>query len=179
MNRDKLLIEADKSLFKKILDTVLRRKGTDFKKELGKAIHKAAIDFKKMGIEGEMIKTINTHTGMRITSLKDLERKLRVTESDESEGDKLNEGAFTEWWDAAKDNAFNALAFYPMLTMFLEFDKLIKGNPDASLRITLIYLVLWIMIIAGKITLKHIKVKRDEYQWQHIADGGGADELYK
>lgn len=179
MDRDKLILEADKSLFKRLLDTVLRRKGKDFKKELGKAIHKAAIDFKKMGIENEIVKIANSHSNVKITSLKDLERKLKLTESYDENGNRLDEkGAFGEWWDAAKDNAFSALAFYPMLTMFLEFDKLIKGNPDASIRITLIYLVIWIMIIAGKISLKHLASKRKEYEWQHLSDGGGADELY-
>ncbi len=59
-----------------------------------------------------------------------------------------------EWWQEASANAYGALAFYPLLSMFIQFEKVIKGESDASMQIALIYLFIWIMTITGKIWYK-------------------------
>ena len=170
MNRDKLLLAEDKNFLKKMVDKIFKRKPRDFKIELIKAIDKTAKEFKSAGKEKEVVNILRKRTGIKINSLTDLKKHINLIESDEpAEGEPLNEGAFTEWWAEAKGNAYNALAFYPMLTMFLEFDKVLKGLPDASLRTTVIYLLIWVLVITGKIEHKQIIQRAKNKGWQNLS----------
>ena len=153
MDRDKLLLMEDKNFIMSMLKKIFSRGHRDFKKELIKAIDVTAREFKAQGKEHEIVGIINKRAGIKINSINDLKKNLRLLEGEEAseEGDTMNEGVFGDWWKEATANAYGALAFYPMLTMFLEFDKVLKGSPDASMRITIIYLLIWVLVIAGKI----------------------------
>jgi ABC-type antimicrobial peptide transport system permease subunit len=63
---------------------------------------------------------------------------------------RVDEG-LKAWWDEATKNLYGALSFYPLLTAFLEFDKIIKGSGDANVRAMIIYFLVWVLIISGKV----------------------------
>jgi len=108
------------------------------------------VEFNKMvewlsdnNLEKPALKIINRHLKSNYSSLSQLS-KMKVSES------SVNEGG-SDWWKEAKGNLYGAFSFLPVLQAFLEFDKLIKGKSNTSLKVTVIYFILWIGIITGKV----------------------------
>jgi len=99
---------------------------------------------KKAGIEKEVINILNKHMGTRVSTLSSLATQKIV------EKHELNEG-FTDWWKEASVNLYGALSFYPILMVFLELDKVIKGSDMADPKSIAIYALIWIAVITGKI----------------------------
>ena len=103
----------------------------------------------KEGYEDDILKILNKN-GFKINSLKSFSKR-KLIESTES----INKG-FSDWWQEAKGNLYGALSFLPILNVFMEIDKLIKGN-DYSSKAIIIYFVLWASILTGKIVNDKIK----------------------
>ncbi len=135
-------INESESKVKKIVSDLFSKPYNKVKQSLNKAGKDMIKKFQSLGMEDDVLNIINKSLGVNYKSLGELNR-VPIKES-------INEG-FKEWFDEAKGNAYNALAFYPLLTMFLEFDKLLKGNPDASLKVTLVYFAIWLGVISGKV----------------------------
>lgn len=171
MDRDKLLLMEDKNFLRSTLNMIFRKNPKSFKSELIKAIDLATKELRDQGVEREVVNIFNKRAGTKLNSVGDLKKTLKLIESEEQDDeDRLDEkSAFSEWWSEAKSNAYGALAFYPMLTMFLELDKVIKGTADASLRTVIIYLLIWVMVIAGKIEHKDIIKRKADKSWQNLS----------
>lgn len=174
MNRDVLLLQEDKNFILKTIKAIFKKSHKFYRKELEKAITDVSKAVKATGKEKEMVGIINKRSGLRINSLTDLKQHTRLIESKKK---NVNEG-FGEWWKEASSNAYGALAFYPLLTMFLELDKVIKGLPDASLRTTIIYLLIWVLIISGKIQRKDLITRKREKEWNKVGTAYKDNEDY-
>jgi len=90
----------------------------------------------------------------------------RVTESIISEG-------FSDWWKEATSNLYGALSFYPLLTTFLELDKVIKSSGDANIQAMIIYFIIWVAVITGKVVSGKLVNKNDVKASLHPAQVGG------
>lgn len=97
------------------------------------------------GVDRKKILSIaNKHLWSNFKSPTPITNK-KITES------RLDEGIFKTWWSEATGNLYGALSFYPLLTAFLEMDKVIKQSGDADVRAMSIYFIIWIAIITGKV----------------------------
>lgn len=119
------------------------------------------------GIEEEIVSIINKHFGTRYHNLTQI-KKDRLRESE------LNED-LDHWWQVVKDEGFPTLAFYPMLSIWLEIDKLFQGQ-DMNMKKTTIYALFWVLLISGKYikgwnTWK--KQNPDEYTKERAEGKGG------
>lgn len=92
-----------------------------------------------------ILKLINKGFGTSYKNTNDLKRAMSANIK-ESTG--LNED-WAHYWDLIKGEAFPALSFYPALTVWLEIDKLLRGN-DANTRVIVVYGLLWLLLISGK-----------------------------
>ena len=135
-------VRENKSVLMKIVNTLFSKSYGKVKMTLNKAAKDSIVYLKKNGLEDEAIDIINKNLNTNYNNIGQLVSKS-IKES-------VNEG-FSDWFKELKTNGYNALSFYPLLTMFLEFDKLIKGNPDASMRTTVIYFIIWLLVITGKV----------------------------
>jgi len=93
----------------------------------------------------KILGAINKGFGMNIKDVKDLKKQIRANIKESTE---LNED-WKHYWDLIKGEAFPALSFYPALTVWLELDKLLRGN-DANTRVIVVYGLLWLLLISGK-----------------------------
>ena len=95
--------------------------------------------------ENNVLRIINTRFGTHFSDVNSIFAKGLVESVD-----RVDEG-LKDWWNEAAKNMYGALSFYPLLTAFLEFDKIIKGTGDANIRSMVIYFLVWILIISGKV----------------------------
>jgi uncharacterized protein (UPF0335 family) len=142
-------IDENRSFIMTTIKDLFSKSYGKVKTSLTLAARKVMKFFKENGLEKEIIDIINKSLGTGYHSFNQLV-KIPIKEN-------INEG-FKEWYDEAKMHGYNALAFYPLLNMFMEIDKLIKGQ-DYSMRILIVYFVLWVGVIAGKITKDKISQK--------------------
>ena len=127
---------VDKSL--SILKRLDFRKTKSFlKDEFDKFVYAAM----SSDIEEQVVSLINKHFGTRYRNLAQL-KKERLRESE------LNED-LAHWWDVVKQEAFPTLAFYPALSVWLEIDKLFKGQ-DMDMTKTTVYALFWALLVSGK-----------------------------
>lgn len=174
MNREDVLLQEDKNFLLKTVKSIFKKPHKFFKKELVKAISDVSKATKASGVDKKMVDIINRYSGLKLNSITDLRKHVKLIEARKPH---VNEG-FGEWWKEASSNAYNALAFYPLLTMFLELDKVIKGLPDASLRVTIIYLLIWVLIISGKIQRKDMIQRKREKEWNKVGSAYKDSEDY-
>lgn len=121
------------------------------------------------GIEGEVVTLINKSFDTRYRNLSQLQRE-RLRESDEMVNEDLG-----HWWEVVKTEAFPTLAFYPALTVWLEIDKLFKGQ-DMDMTRTVVYALFWILLISGKYVKGWMNWKKqnpDEYSSERAQGKGG------
>jgi hypothetical protein len=97
--------------------------------------------------ESNVLRIINTRLGTTFSSINTITSKALVENSE-----KLDESLKT-WWKEAATNMYGALSFYPLLTAFLEFDKIIKNSGEANVRAMVIYFLIWVLIITGKVVM--------------------------
>jgi hypothetical protein len=71
-------------------------------------------------LESKTLAIINKSFGTKFKNLEDIE-KMVIKE------DSVNED-FSHYWKLIKDEGFPVLAFYPMLSVWMEIDKLLKGQ---------------------------------------------------
>jgi len=95
--------------------------------------------------ETNVLRIINTRFGTHFSDIHSVFAKGLV----ENAG-RMDEG-LKDWWSEAAKNLYGALSFYPLLTAFLEFDKIIKGSGEANIRSMVIYFIIWVLIISGKV----------------------------
>ncbi len=95
--------------------------------------------------EKNVLRIINTRFGTHFTDVRSVFANGIVENTN-----RVDEG-LKAWWDEAAKNLYGALSFYPLLSAFLEFDKIIKGSGDANVRAMIIYFLVWVLIISGKV----------------------------
>jgi hypothetical protein len=95
--------------------------------------------------EKRVLMIINQRFGTHFTDIRSITGKGLMESID-----RCDEG-LKDWWSEATKNLYGALSFYPLLTAFLEFDKIIKGSGDANIRVMVIYFLIWVLIISGKV----------------------------
>lgn len=105
--------------------------------------------------EKNVLRIINTKFGTNFSNINS------VFANGITESLKLNEGKLGDWWKEASGNMYGALSFYPLLTVFLELDKIIKDQPGANIKAMIIYFLIWILIVTGKVVSGMIVKKQD------------------
>lgn len=95
--------------------------------------------------DANVLRIINTRFGTTFSSTSSVFAKALVENTN-----RVDEG-LKEWWKEASGNFYGAISFYPLLTAFLEMDKVIKGTGDANVRTMAIYFLIWVLIISGKV----------------------------
>jgi len=104
----------------------------------------------------KVLAAINKAYGTNYKDTNDLKKAIRANLKESNE---LNED-WKHYWDLIKGEAFPALSFYPALTVWLEIDKLIRGN-DANARVIVVYGLLWLLLISGKFIKGFRQWKKD------------------
>jgi hypothetical protein len=167
MDIDKVLKESevyeiyeDKNLVKSTIDKIKKWSWEKAKKTFQGAFRYLIKFAKDKGIEKEVLNIINRMIGKQYRNLNDL-MKISLKE------DVLYEG---EWWDEAKGNFYGAVSFYPLLTAFIELDKVIKDQGGADMKYVAIYALIWAAIVSGKVLSNQYKKKKG----QEVDDVGKA-----
>ena len=93
----------------------------------------------------KILAAINKGFGVSYKNTSDLKGAMSANLK---ESTVLNED-WAHYWGLIKGEAFPALSFYPALTVWLEIDKLLRGN-DANTRVIVVYGLLWLLLISGK-----------------------------
>ena len=94
---------------------------------------------KKQGVEDEVLKVLNRNFGTNYRSLQSIPLNESVL---------LNED-FKHYWEFIKDQAFPALSFWPMLQVWLDIDKILRGS-SVDMSVTSVYAVMWFSLVSGK-----------------------------
>lgn len=114
--------------------------------------------------EPMVVQMINRKFDTRVRTLDEFKR-MRVPQI--REGSVLNED-LAHWWDLVKGEAFPALSFYPALQVWLDIDKLIKGQ-DFNFRATVVYAMIWILLVSGKYIKGYLDWKKQNPE-EHAAE---------
>jgi hypothetical protein len=151
---DDIVMMENRNLISGLLNKL---KGFNWKK--AKGLFKSSFDnFVKMvmdsGQEKEVLEILNRSLGINAKTLKSLSNR-RVSESKGS----VNEG-LGDWWKEAAGNFYGAMSFYPLLTVFLELDKVVKGADNANVRAVIIYSIIWLLVITGKVAANAISGRK-------------------
>jgi hypothetical protein len=93
----------------------------------------------------KVLNMLNTRMGTHFSNMNSIFAKSIVENTN-----KCDEG-LANWWKEASTNMYGALAFYPLLTVFLELDKIVKGTEGASVKVAMVYFVIWLLIVSGKV----------------------------
>ncbi len=136
---ENIIIDTLKKIAGKPANTVMKLFKDGFKKFIG--LFQEQDDMTQQDILG----AINKGFGLKLKDVDDLKRQIRANLK---ESEQLDED-WKHYWDLIKGEAFPALSFYPALTVWLEIDKLIRGN-DANTRVIIVYGLLWLLLISGK-----------------------------
>lgn len=133
-------VNGDETSIKNIVKTALT-KPVDFMKEKW-------VEFKALlkEHEQEVCDAINRNMRTHITSFNDI---------DEASVQAINEEMMTEsldsFWKLAKQEAGGALIFWPILNVWTEIDKIIRGHGDtASNRTIIVYGLIWVTLVVAK-----------------------------
>jgi len=142
LNENQIISEG---IFQKILKKI-GNKSTEMAKKLFKEnwIKLSSIIYKHK-LESKTLAIINKSFGTKFKNLEDIE-KMVIKE------DSVNED-FGHYWKLIKDEGFPVLAFYPMLSVWMEIDKLLKGTGEGNLKVIIVYGLFWVFLVTGK----HIK----------------------
>ena len=146
----KYQIYEDKNFVRNAVDKIKNLVWVKIRKKLRQSFSTLLSWARKNNKEQEILSVFNKYTGKNKSKLSDYS-KLKISES-------LNEG---DWAKEAGSNLYNALAFYPLLTAFIELDKLVKGVGGADLKYVITYALIWVAIITGKV-LKDQIIKKKE-----------------
>lgn len=151
MKFKKYLVESDvKTNIKKLISGGLGKAQKKIKDSI-----KSFIDIvKKSGKEKEVITSINKALGTKHKSLNDLKYKT-IREDKEY----LNED-LKNFWSFMKREVWPSLSFYPILSLWLELDKIIKGADPAWKNIG-IYVAIWLFLVSTKHITMWKKWKKD------------------
>ncbi len=95
--------------------------------------------------ENGVLKIINSRLGTHFSDVRSVFAQKLMENTD-----KCDEG-LKDWWKEASGSLYGALSFYPLLTTFLELDKVVKGAGDANIRSMSIYFIIWVLVVSGKV----------------------------
>lgn len=144
---EEIEINEDSGFFKSIV-MKLGRMPWDVAKKFLKQKAKEFVEFIKDDPyidDANVLRIINTRFGTTFSSTSSVFAKALVENTN-----RVDEG-LKDWWKEASTNFYGAISFYPLLTAFLEMDKVIKGTGDANVRAMAIYFLIWVLIISGKV----------------------------
>lgn len=123
------------------------------------------------GVDTIIIKMINKAFGTNYRFLQDI-YDAKVPNLRESS--EMNED-LSHWWKIVSTEGFGALSFYPALNVWLEIDKLLRGQ-DINMRVVVVYSLLWVLLISGKYIKgwnEWRKQNPDEYNKERQQGKGG------
>ena len=160
LKEDKILNEG--AFLQKLLNKIGNKSTNLVKKIFKDNWIKLANIIKSNSLEKSALSIINRYLKTNFRSLDQIEN-MAIKES-------VNED-FKHYWDIVKAEGFPTLAFYPMLQVWFEVDKLLKGTGEANIKVMLTYGLFWVLLVSGK----HIK---GWFDWkkanpeEHEAEGG-------
>ncbi len=134
----------------KYLKPLYNKSPREVERTLKSSWEKLADALEANDLEKDAIAIINKHLKTNYRSLSQISKgdikKLPVRGVYE---ELMNED-FAHFWELVKTEAFPALSFYPMLTCWLELDKLLSGTGDFNATKTGIYALFWAVLVSGK-----------------------------
>lgn len=143
---EKIVMTENKSLIMKVLNDLGRMGWSQAKKHLrGEALEFVSLIKGDPNVEKAVLKIVNKHLGTSFTNLNSIFGKALVEQTN-----KVDEG-LKDWWKEASGNMYGALSFYPLLTAFLELDKVVKGVDGMNVKAVIVYFLMWILIVTGKV----------------------------
>lgn len=95
--------------------------------------------------DSNVLRIINNRFGTHFSDIHSVFAKGLVESTD-----RCDEG-LKDWWKEASSSLYGALSFYPLLTAFLELDKVLKGTGDANIRVLVVYFLIWVLVVSGKV----------------------------
>lgn len=143
IKREEILNEG--SLFQNLIKKIGNKSTSVIRKLLKNNWTKLANILKKNNLESDALTIINRNLKTKFKSLDQIE-KMKISE------ERVDED-FSHYWQLIKQEGFPSLAFYPILQVWFEIDKLLKDTGDANLKVIVAYGLLWAFLISGK----HIK----------------------
>lgn len=108
---------------------------------------------KKSGKEKEVIDIINNSLGTKFRTLQDLQKK-KIQENEEYIAEDLK-----HFWNFITDQMWPSLSFYPILTVWLELDKLFN-ELDPNWKKVGTYIAVWLFLLSTKHIVQWKKWKK-------------------
>ena len=143
---EKIVMTENKSLIMKVLNDLGRMGWAQAKKHLrSEAMEFVSAIKDDPNAEKAVLRIVNKHLGTSFTNLNSIFGKALVEQTN-----RVDEG-LKDWWKEASGNMYGALSFYPLLTAFLELDKVVKGAEGMDVKATMVYFLMWILIVTGKV----------------------------
>jgi len=150
---EKLLVEA---VFEKYLKKLSNKPANTAEKTFKNSWIKLANILKSNQLENDALDIINKHLNTKYTSLDQIS-KMQIA-SMPNEGVLIED--FKHYWNLIKTEGFPILSFYPMLQVWLEIDKLIKGS-GADYTAMGVYGLFWALLVSGKFIKGWSKWKKE------------------
>jgi len=148
-----ILVEA---VFQKYLKKLSNKPANTAEKTLKNNWIKLANILKSNQLENDALDIINKHLNTKYTSLDQIS-KMQIA-SMPNEGVLVED--FKHFWNLIKIEGFPILSFYPMLQVWLELDKLIKGS-GADYTAMGVYGLFWALLVSGKFIKGWSKWKKE------------------
>jgi hypothetical protein len=147
----------------KVFNKLINRLKIQNKENFKNILYSSWLDFveiaKEKNLESRTVRILNKGFG---THYKNLDEISNLELKDSTPELKVNE-TFSEWFKNVKQEAFPTLAFYPALTIWLEVDKLFKGQDVDALKIT-VYATLWVFLVSGRYVIKKQKQNKENIE---------------
>lgn len=100
--------------------------------------------------EPELCKMMSKKFNMNITSFKDIDdAEQTINSSQPITEDVMYSEGIQELWTTIKQEAQAALFFWPVMQLWLEFDKFVKGQ-EANKKVLFAYGTFWAALVIGK-----------------------------
>ena len=115
------------------------------------------------GMADEALLIINKHLKTHFKSLKDIGRQNRIPVHENTE--MINED-LKHFWSFVESQSWVGLAFFPILQLYLELEKLLAGT-GVDLKRTLVYGAIFLFIMSAKHVQLYNKWKRENpAEWE-------------
>jgi len=160
LKEDEILNEG--AFLQKLLNKIGNKSTNLVKKIFKDNWIKLANIIKSNSLEKSALSIINRYLKVNFRSIDQIEN-MAIKES-------VNED-FKHYWELIKGNAFPSLAFYPLLQVFLEIDKLIKSTGEVNIKAIVVYGLFWVFLVSGKHIKGWIDWKKTNPE-EHEAEGG-------
>jgi len=104
---------------------------------------------KSRALEDDAIQIINKHFHTNYRRLIEIDNAKIAKLPTKKVYEELIVEDLSNYWNFIKTEAFPALSFYPILQVFMELDKLIKGAGGDS-KIMIFYGIMWLFLVSGR-----------------------------